>query len=660
MFGTRTTLGAIGILIPAVLAFFPKTHNNEIKPAAIAPRVVSTGPMLVKEVKGPIPGEKQPNEEQAVNAPAPQKENGPPEKAQIVKDKPKESLPSDNDSLALALIDVLHINFEDRYYTRYVWVTDDELEAMQASSLVLNYGSRSALIMRPFPIRREEKRLLLLRVDLRHLARTDQDIKDMIVLWEKLRFEPKFNLLLTEDTLKFTTGIDLPKVKKEVTKKKWEKKTVAPFVHTDGQTYNYYWVEKEYTEIVESSEISGGVLRVIAPHIDQSLLIPLIEATGSQIPVVTHSYFISRVLRQIQGKVPLYTTLYGGLYYEFAGIKKGFKKGTDEDNLLEKFGIGNVEAGVSAEKYFDGGGSDARIAKYFSEVTGRPRRVDMLRSNQGHITENMSLLSITQDPDRDTIDIADHPMLNLVKVRVKGKELIAEKRNGLHLFAAFNGDGVLQDQVPDTIASDHTVPAPHQTVLEPAISCIRCHLKEGGWRILVSDVNKRSKPGLDVFDDISDLKKSTFEVLQRLAEQYHGDPELVLMPTSRNTYARSIMRATGPWGKPEDKKDQTEIVRYSGEKISAIYSRYVYDRVDAKRALLELGMEWDPKEKATDVLTRLLPPVGAEIPHLNFVREDSRISDLKDGIAITRVDWDLIYAFVAVRVQNTLRKGVKR
>ena len=60
-----------------------------------------------------------------------------------------------------------------------------------------------------------------------------------------------------------------------------------------------------------------------------------------------------------------------------------------------------------------------------------------------------------------SIDIGNHPLFNLIDFQEDGAEAIWEGPLGLHQFAAINGQGKIVEQVPDDIATDSTVPSPH-------------------------------------------------------------------------------------------------------------------------------------------------------------------------------------------------------
>jgi hypothetical protein len=557
--------------------------------------------------------------------------------------------PNENTAVLTALADLGTVDPVDRLFMRYIWVCNSEREEAQTTALVANYISRATTAQRPLPI--VANGVTLLRLDLRLIAPQfggkDNDLNDMIKTWEEFQFDPKLNLLLTADTLKFALGlgIDVPQrtVKKQRQKK--DPKTGQPLFYDGGRGEPAMEDYDEVTVDVGNTEL----IRAVSNHMDKKAIAALVDGTRSQAPVVSSRYFLGRALTAIKDK-GIYKTIYGGLYYDLAGIKTGFKKGTDEDNLFERLGVGNVEAGVTAKKLFDQLRSDKRIAKFTSGVTGKPRRVDLLRTLANGDEE--SIISVTHDLRDQDIDIGNHPMMNLLEFKDFAREVIWTMPNGLHGFALFNGDGKRVDEAPPDVAHDRTVPAPYSQRLQPAVSCIRCHKSGRGWQPLENDVKKLLANALDIFDDQGDKKAGRSDVLDRLVGLYGGDPEFKLLPRGRDDYASAVLRTTGPWA--ASKVNQTDVVVLASAKIGDIYKDHHYETVDAWKALGELGISGVDKKDAIKVLSALLPPIPTA-HGVGFIPEDPRIGALKSGLGLPRTDWDLVYSFVATRAQLTMR-----
>lgn len=536
----------------------------------------------------------------------------------------------DNEALATALMDIQTVPVQERIFTRYIWLTRN-LEHIKGLSFAWASLSTSPVIepWRPVPVARG--RINLARVDLR--------IGNLLTVWEELQFEPKFSLLVTKDVLAFLQKEPLVRVEQDVLL------DVPPFVQ-NGVRYTKRW-DKKITE-VPFSQAKMDVLRLLGEHIDPILFAALVDATGSQAPVVTIDYFLFRGLSTIKG-IGLYKTLYGGLYFELSGTPRAGKKGTDLDALFESLGIGSVEAGITAEKVFEKIPSDQRIGVFRSGVTGKPRQVEVLRTLVAR--DGQAIISITHDIKDQDVDIATHPMMNLLKFKDAGREIIYTRLNGMNGFVLANGDGKFVEEVPPDIASDTTIPTPHTKRLQSAISCIRCHSNEGGWRVLTNDVKKLLGNYLDIFGDLTQKKKPANTVQDRLAGLYAGDLERILMPSARNSYANAVLIATGPW---KNANGQLNVVQLASDQVAGIYREYWYDVVTPKKALEELG--YTPEQDPVKQLKSLVPPVNVIIN--GIIPEDPRIGALLSGISINRWEWDAVYAIVANRVQKS--QGVKK
>lgn len=560
--------------------------------------------------------------------------------------------------------------------------------------MACNYISRSTVKYRPDPIFNGR----LIRIDLRKLAPIDSDLKEVILVWDQLQFDPTFNILVTQDTIKLLTNQDIvPKVKVSTKKpiykttttsldpapkrilvdvpayydedtrkwysKKWIDNPNSPSIDSDSKNTQKSTKKSTEKQLVgyETQEIEIPlskvhydkdilVVRVNGQHFNQKAYNDLQTATYSPAPIVSYDYFLTRSLSTIKG-VGIFKIIFGGLYYDFIGIRKVKKddKFTDEDLLFEALGIGDTKHGITAAIIFDKLRSDQRVAVFRSKVTGKPRRVDIIRTLVGR--DSTSIVTVTHDPGDQDIDIGQHPILNLVEFKDKAREVIFEKSNGLHGFVLFNGQGVLQDEVPPDVAHDHTIPPPFTQRLQPAISCIRCHGTDGsdGLKPLKNDVKILLSGYLDVFGDTDDPHKSIPDTLDRLAGWYAGDPTKILT-RARDDYAESILKISGPWSKSID---QTDVAKLSADKLSEIWYDYNYRSINATRALKDLGFTAENNTDALLYLKLLLPPVSKEAQN-GVIPEDPRIAALLMNLEINRVDFALTYSFMALRSQQTL------
>jgi hypothetical protein len=578
-------------------------------------------------------------------------------------------LPTANDALALAAADCKAQHSAARPYLRYVWVTDGEVEHAKVNSLAVNTVGRGTDIIRPMPLGRD--RLLVLRLNLRSYAPRAADLKEWLTTWEDFQYDPALNLLVTKGTLRIAQ-LAFPNAKGRGHVAGWEEQEVPPYQHTDGHTYRRKKVRVLRVKDFALADLKAedvDVLRMPSPELDPLAYGELAEMTASAAPLVTDAYFAHRALRTIKDK-GLYATIYGGRYYELAGVPLAGAKGTDEDALFESLGIGNVEQGITAAKIFEKLRSDQRAAVFRSRVTGSPRRGDFLRHLGVQPGVAQGLISVTHDLKSQSIDIDTHPIANLLDFKDDAREVIWERANGLHGYSLYDGKGKRQDEVPPDVARDHTIPSPHHARLEGAVSCMACHEAEGsdGWKVFPNDVKTLLARGgkLDIFGD---LKGGGFvESVSRVAGLYKGEPEGVLVK-ARDDYARAVLLATGPW--KESKAGQTDVVKFAASKLVNRARGHWYDMVDARQALLELGV-WIPPPSAVvgvklpggdgaDLFSRLVPPdkrlavVVAETGE-TIIPRDPREAALTAGLSISRADWDLTRAFAAERAAPHIAK----
>lgn len=542
----------------------------------------------------------------------------------------------ENSAYALAVADLATVHPADRLYTRYIWITSNQREDLQAVSLVLNLVSRANVLIRPLPVVSKDGKTMLARFDLRWYWSKSADLEDVLRIWEEFRFDPRFNLLLTRDTLRFLpTPVHHERIE-------WVLEDCEPYT-LNGERYTQRWVKHEKEEDTSSL----NVVRVVSDILDKRLVATLVDATHSQAPVVNSSYFIVRALTTIQGK-GVFHDVYRGLYYELSGIGRSFKKGTDLDNFLAGLGVGNVGSGVTAEQLFDQLQSDQRIAIFRSGVSGKPRRADLFHSLAGRVGESQSIVSITHDIRDDNIDIGTHPVMNLLDFRDDAREVMFEKANGLQGGALFNGAGVLQDVVPPDVAADHLVPEPYTRNLQPFISCIHCHWKENGWKAAKNDAKTLLSKYLDVFGDVGPEGRKIAiqsDVVARLAGLYAGDFEFKVLPRARNDLAANVLRATGPW---RASKTQADAAKLAAEQVWGIYRRYVYEMVGASDFLSDAGIQY--KGDASTAFNLVVPPVRFRPGE----PEDPRKGALGVGLSIPRTDYDLEYSLMAVRAIRTV------
>lgn len=550
---------------------------------------------------------------------------------------PKKAAPPAPSTLAeahtIALADLQTIPVEEHIFIRWVWIQEPSKNSIKALSSGLNYVSRATVPVRPLPL--GDGRLV--RVDLRKFAPRIGDLNEWIKTWELLANDPTFSLLITKDVLENILKQAGP----------------HPFVRVAQADGGFADVE-----LAKFDASKVDVVRLEGPHLNIANVVALQDATQSLAPVVEYHYFLLRALTAIQDK-GVFREIWGGIYYELAGVKqvqakkeddakKVEAKETDEDLLFRSLGIGDVNKGITAAKIFADLRSDQRVAVFRSGITGKPRRVDLfptLSSRHGS-----SIVTVTHDIRDQDVDVGQHAILNLLQVKDFAREVIFTRANGFNGYALFNADGVLQREVPPDVAVDRTIPAPHSPRLQPAISCISCHEGEGsdGYKALTNDVKALLGQKLDIFDDLSERKGDVPDTLDRLAGLYAGSPDKVLR-RARDDFSENQLRVTGPWEKSA-KNDQTDVIKLTANEIVGAVYRYRYDLVDAQQALRELGHVVE-KEAAVKTLNELLPPDKGSI-QFGIAVEDPRLGALKAGLGINRNDWALVYSYAASRVQR--------
>ena len=545
------------------------------------------------------------------------------------------------DAVMLAALDLANVPPHDHPFVRYLWVRDADVKDVKASSFSLNWLA-STLPYRP-PVIGGGGHPTLMRVDLRAFSYSDEDLKRWLKTWEELAFDPSFSLLFTYDALKISTdaGGSLPPgvLRLEPTSKLIVIPS-KPYTHTDGKSYKEKW---------------EPVVRIPRP----SLLDPwavLESATGTLAPVVESDYFVNRALGSLRaakedanGKT--FNSIFGGLYYDFAGVRTakqaGKKKGTDLDVLFQDLGIiDDADGPVKAQDKLDKLGSEQRIAMIRSEVTKKPRMVAILPTLKS--VRERGVLILTHDVTDDDIGINDYPFANLLAFRGKALEGIWVDSNGGQKYVLFDGQGARQNEVPFNVANDTTVPDGYTKRLH-TISCITCHgMKKDtngrnldGWQPLPND----APPLLPaVLTDLS-RHKDNREAQSQIVHKYAGNADALLMELRRGTIG-SVLRMTGPW--PDD-KDQTGVYRLTAERIDVIRRRYSYSEVDAGLMLRELGYDVG-NEKPTDWLKKRL-----QVERF----EDVRILQLMDGKALPRTQSEIVKGFLAERIEKSMRRGAE-
>lgn len=515
------------------------------------------------------------------------------------------------------------VEFDGTPY-RYIWVPDGNPEDLALVSFVLNSAvSRSDINYTP---NRQNSPIQfvadgkLVRVNLAVLCPLNQgnDLLEVQEVWDKM-FNPYFLLEKQEST-------------RTVTKTIQKKVPVEPYVANDGKTYDFKIQEVE----VKTEEKIFAKDRVFGPHIDVDLGAALKTITAAQNPIVWCSTLYHQAL----------STADGGLYYEFIGVgkapepDKGEKKLTDEESWLA--GLGVSKELISQLR------SDQRAIMTRSNVTAKPRRVDVF-NRPSRSSNNQGMIVITQDMFDADYNTAADPLLNLLEFKVSGSEAIYERNNGHLAYLLFDGEGNLVDEAPPQLVSDHTIPAPHTSRLQGAISCIRCHGKgeDQGWKPFENHVRKALNGFLNVYNDRGgeQQKLTVPETLEKLARLYAADLDKPFR-RGREDHTDAIVRCTAGVVQNEDGSPWN--FRNISEALAERYVYYTYSPVTTLKACREMGYEVDDAEAAVTLINRLLGFLAPD-GDTNVVPEDIRLGLLKMNIPINRFQWELVYVDAMTR-----------
>lgn len=535
--------------------------------------------------------------------------------------------PAPAEAVAYALADIAILPKSDQPFHRYIWVPDGNKDNIAEVKYALNLVGRGTVLYRPKVIGGGR----LVRIDLRMLApRTDSkrdDLTEIMRIWEKYSFDPYFHIIKTTDDA-FPTNAKLLKrldddpegsKRLEYDGEKW-------FVSPGGKTYQLIdeeWVPKKLV-FAKKEKIA-----VAGAHVGLDQHVMLQGLTQSNAPVVRYDWWLIKTL----------TVLDGGLYYEWIGAKKSPDKNkTDLQFFLDQWGAGDeLIAGLR---------SDQRAAMFKSRVTGRPRRIDVWRGRGVRPDSGTGIVSLTYDSKEGDLTPETDPFRSLLELKAAAGELILEGPNGMHKFALFKlDDQTLQDSAPDNVVKDHTIPAPHTARLEPAISCIRCHAPFDGWQPFQNEVrlllSAGKGGGLDVFDDLSQKKRSRQDILDRLAGLYSGDLTKTFR-RGRDDYSDAVFQATDGMSIPK-----------VGSSLSQTFVKYRYTEVDAYTVCTELGYDV-PRDKAVYYLNLIIPPLSRDIQ--GIAPEDPIIGALKMGLSVQRFQWELVYPDAALRAMLSKRQ----
>ena len=525
--------------------------------------------------------------------------------------------PSPADAVAYAVADLSQLSIADQPFQRYIWIPDGDPQKIAVMNYVMNLAaSRASVLVAPAVVAEGK----LVRWDLRQLAPRSEQYASLHALWEELAFEPYFHIVKT-------TADALPIGAVQIESRADDPPGSLRFKF---QEQLFFKAPGNEIFILENNawsrrEIQINVQRVVSygAHVGLEQGVLLQGLSQSNAAVVRYDYFLVRSLSSIDG----------GLYYKFAGIEKNPSEGTAQDAFLKSLG--------ASQQLVEELRSDQRAAIFRSNVTGKPRRVDVFYGAGVRPGSGAGLITITHDISDNDVDPRSDPIRNLLNLKDQAREAIAVKPNGLHIFALFDGNGALQDEAPPNIVRDHSVPPPHTGRVQSAISCIRCHGPEDGLKPFKNDVQTMLSGFLDVFGDVSSADQIP-DQLDRLAGLYAGDLDKPIR-RGRDDYSDAVFRVTGGMTIPQ-----------VSARVSDIYGDYVYREVGAFEACIELGYLVPPKQ-AVYYLNKILPPLQQDV--VGISPEDPIIGALKAGLKVNRLQWEQVYADAAFRALQTRKNS---
>lgn len=521
--------------------------------------------------------------------------------------------PTPADAVAYALADIAKLSAADQPFQRYIWIPDGDRKKRAYVNYTLNLAcSRASTIINPTVVADGK----LLRCDLRILAPREGQYATMHALWEELAFEPYFHITKTTADALPTSAVQIESRVDDPPGSIRFKVGEQIFYKSPGNEFfilqNNAWIKRQL-QIAVQRVVTYGV------HVGLEQGVLLQSLSKSNAAVIRYDFFIAKVL----------STTDGGLYWQFAGIERNPSSGTAQAAFLKS--LGASETLVASLR------SDQRVAMFRSKVTGKPRRIDAFYGVGVRPGSGTGLITITHDMvDNDTNPRSD-PIRNLLQFQDAAREVIAVKPNGMQIFALFNSQGALVDSVPDNIARDHTIPAPHTGRLQAAIGCIRCHGPHDGYQPFTNEVKVMLGGLLDVYGDVAS-RRSIPDQLDRLAGLYSGDLSKPIR-RGRDDYSDAVFLATGGMK-----------VSDTSAGISQIYGDYVYKDIGAFEACAELGY-LVPQNRAVYYLNQILPPLNADV--IGIRPEDPIIGALKVGLRVNRYQWEQVYADAAFRALQT-------
>lgn len=539
----------------------------------------------------------------------------------------------------LALADLLTLNPIDRFYTRYVHIPNPTVNDVKVVSFVSFWLGNMPAAPETRPPVVQGGNMQLVRLDPRAFLVHEEDQKRWLKTWEELTFDPNFSLLITSDSIKLLGKVDgkWPFGIKEVSSKTGKFLIDVPPYTENGQEWKEKWV---------------NVVRVPSDNVNKVALARLERETGSTAPVVNHHYFEMRATASIR-ESGVFESIFGGLYYDFAGIRTakqaGKKKATDLDVLFQDLGIiDDADGPVKAQDKVDRLLSEQRVLLITSKVTGKKRGVAILPTLKS--VRFRGVVLITLDVKDSSIDLLKDPFANLLGFEPDAREVIFVDANGSQKYALYNAQGALQREVPPDIAHDSTILPPYTQRLQTQ-GCITCHgTQADGWQPIPNKAQVFRKSRVDLITDLSKKDEKVIDTVNLIQSKYAGNADQLLRELKRETIG-AVLQMTGPWVE-KGNEDQTKVYKLTATKYNEIRKYYWYTPVDAKTALEELGVDYGKAEPLTLLKGLLKPDISSRVDVYSLVPESPRIMLLLSGESISRTDFELEKGFIQGRIHS--------
>jgi hypothetical protein len=501
------------------------------------------------------------------------------------------------EALVLAMMDLRQQADEVKVQRRYLWCPNRSDEEIASAALALN------MVCSQTPVDVYAQMLYngnLIAVDLGILAPEPEEFAKIVRVWASLSDnEPYFH------------------VPQRVTKSVSVK--VPRYQATDGK---WYETKNENKEV--ASYLPAPYLGTLGQEIELAMGNPS-PSTQSFAPILRVDQWIRQVM----------TTIDGGKYYEFRGLKVG-------ETTLDEY---LISRGVN-QKQIEKIGSDERAAM-MSHVTAKPRSVTIFQGQGTRPSVGAALVSITDDPfdgeDRAEFD----PFRQLLDAKTNGHEVFVTMPSGWVEFTLWDGNKKLVAEAPPNLVADHTIPEPFTRRLQPAISCVRCHAPKSLWQPFTNEVAVMLGDKLRVLGDLKGGNRQA-QTLKRLAGLYSGDLGSVIREAQTNASKRTF----------EVTKLEAAI---AFKTLSDVFGQYEYEDVDAKVACKELGINLQEDDAlGVKTLQFAVPPrdpSGLSIDDPIVGRFYVEYFDLelgrRTGLTNTRRQFEKVYADMMIRKETT-------